>query len=248
MLAESIRASQHTRFPAQTSNMGYMGFFYTPLPLWLAAGGWIVTAAAIALALWRNPFRRLQDGTLQHVWMGISVAITVLWACNTWFEDGPAIHLLGATLMVILFDWQLALLAMAVITGMAAVVLDASSWPGVPVTFVIFGALPVGLSALLQKAMHAWVPRSLFVFVAGQGFLSSGIAVAAACAAGLSLQVFLADSALVVPSGFLLAASLLVAGEALFTGVFTILIAVYRPAWITTFDVRRYRLDRGPRV
>ena len=43
-------------------------------------------------------------------------------------------------------------------------------------------------------------------------------------------------------------ASLLVAGEGLFTGVFTILITVYRPTWITTFDVRRYRLDRGPRV
>ncbi len=46
----------------------------------------------------------------------------------------------------------------------------------------------------------------------------------------------------------MLAAALLVAGEALFTGVFTILITVYRPTWITTFDVRRYRLDRGPRV
>ncbi len=224
-----------------------MGFFYTPLPLWLAAGGLIVTAAVIALALWKNPFRRLQDGTLQHVWLGISVAVTVLWACNTWFEDGPAIHLLGATLMVILFDWHLALIAMAAITGMAAVVLDAS-WPGVAVTFLVFGALPVAVSALLQKAMHAWVPRNLFVFIAGQGFLSSAVAVAAACGAGLSLEMFLAGDARLVPSGFLLAASLLVAGEALFTGVFTILTAVYRPAWITTFDVRRYRLDRGPRV
>ena len=108
-----------------------MGFFYTPLPLWLAIGGWIVTAGVLALAIWNNPFRRLQDGTLQHVWFGIVVAVTVLWACNTWFEDGPAIHLLGATLMVTLFDWQLALVGMAVSTGLAAVVLVASTaaWP-----------------------------------------------------------------------------------------------------------------------
>ena len=87
--------------------MIFMSFFYTPLPLWLAAGGWIVTAVVLALACWKKPLRRLQDGTLQHVWFGVVVAVTVLWACNTWFEDGPAIHLLGATLVVTLFDWQL---------------------------------------------------------------------------------------------------------------------------------------------
>jgi uncharacterized membrane protein len=224
-----------------------MGFFYTPLPLWLAMGGWIVTAGVLALAIWKNPFRRLQDGTLQHVWFGIVVAVTVLWACNTWFEDGPAIHLLGATLMVTLFDWQLAMVGMAVTTGLAAVVLDAS-WPGVPVTFLLFGALPVAVSSLLQKAIQAWIPRSLFVFIVGHGFLTSACAVAVACSAGLLLEIVLADGALIIPAGFTLAASLLVAGEALFSGVFTILITVYRPAWITTFDVRRYRLDRGPRV
>jgi uncharacterized membrane protein len=104
------------------------------------------------------------------------------------------------------------------------------------------------VSSLLQKAIQAWIPRSLFAFILGHGFLTSACAVAVACSAGLLLQIVLADGRLIVPAGFTLAASLLVAGEALFTGVFTILITVYRPTWITTFDVRRYRLDRGPRV
>jgi uncharacterized membrane protein len=224
-----------------------MSFFYTPLPLWLAVGGWIVTVVVLALACWKKPLRRLQDGTLQHVWFGVVVAVTVLWACNTWFEDGPAIHLLGATLVVTLFDWQLALIAMAATTGLASVVLDAS-WPGIAITFLLFGALPVAVSALLQKASNAWIPRSLVVFILGHGFLSPAIAVAAACGAGLVLEIALAQGHVFVPAGLLLAASLLVAGEALFTGIFTILVTVYRPAWITTFDVRRYRLDRGPRV
>jgi uncharacterized membrane protein len=175
------------------------------------------------------------------------VAVTVLWACNTWFEDGPAIHLLGATLVVTLFDWQLALIAMAATTGLASVVLDAS-WSGIAITFLVFGALPVAISALLQKASNAWIPRSLVVFILGHGFLSPAISVAAACGAGLVLEIALAQGQVFMPTGLLLAASLLVAGEALFTGIFTILITVYRPAWITTFDVRRYRLDRGPRV
>jgi hypothetical protein len=28
-----------------------MGFFYTPLPLWIAVGGWIAAAVVLALAL-----------------------------------------------------------------------------------------------------------------------------------------------------------------------------------------------------
>jgi uncharacterized membrane protein len=227
--------------------MQFMGFFYTPLPLWVAAGGWIVTAGLLALALVQNPFRRLQDGTLQHVWLGVIVAITVLWACNAWFDDGPVIHLLGATLMVTLFDWQLALIGVAATNALAAVVLDAS-WLTVSITYLLFGALPVGISTLLERASHAWLPRNLFTFIIGHGFIVSAIAVAAACGAMVLLEIGLAGRPIAIPTAFMHGSLLLSGGEALFTGLLTILIAVYKPAWITTYDVRRYRLDRGPRV
>lgn len=224
-----------------------MGFFYTPLPLWLTVGSWIVAAGVLALALLQRPFTRLQDATLQHVWLGIIVAVTVLWACNAWFDDGPVIHLLGATLMVTLFDWRLALIGTAATTGLAAVVLDAS-WLTVATTYLLFGALPVAVSTLLQRLSHAWLPRNLFTFIAGHGFVTSAAAVAAACGATVLLESALAGGPIVVPPAFMRGSLLLGAGEALFTGLLTILIAVYKPAWITTYDVRRYRLDRGPRV
>ncbi|SAK88240.1 membrane protein [Caballeronia glebae] len=224
-----------------------MGFFYTPLPLWLTVGSWIVAAGMLALALLQRPFARLQDATLQNVWLGVIVAISVLWACNAWFDDGPVIHLLGATLMVTLFDWRLALIGTAATTGLAAVVLDAS-WLSVATTYLLFGALPVAVSTLLQRLSNAWLPRNLFTFIAGHGFITSAIAVAAACGATIALEMALAGGPVIVPPAFTRGSLLLGAGEALFTGLLTILITVYKPAWITTYDVRRYRLDRGPRV
>lgn len=224
-----------------------MGFFYTPLPLWLTVGSWVAAAGLIALAVLQRPFTRLQDATLQHVWLGTIVAVTVLWACNAWFDDGPVIHLLGATLMVTLFDWRLALIGTAATTGLAAVVLDAS-WLNVATTYLLFGALPVGVSTLLHRLSNAWLPRNLFTFIAGHGFITSGAAVAAACGATVLLEMALATGPFVVPAAFMRGSFLLGAGEALFTGLLTILITVYKPAWITTYDVRRYRLDRGPRV
>ena len=194
--------------------MKHMGFLFTPLPLWVAIGAWVVTVGLLALALWKNPFKRLQDATLQHVWLAIAVAISVLWASNAWLEDGTVLHLLGATLVVTLFDWGLALVAMGVVVGLAALVFDAP-WEGVALTFLLFGAFPVAISALLQRACTAWLPRNLFMFIIGQGFVSPAIAVSAAAYLALGTHVALnGGSALTVPAGYAFSVFLLASGEA----------------------------------
>lgn len=227
--------------------MSGMGFLFTPLPLWVALGAWITAAGLLALALARNPFRRLQDATLQHVWLALVVVISVLWATNAWLDDGPVMHLLGATLFVTLFDWALALVAMAAVSGIAALVFDAT-WQGVALTFLVYGATPVGISTLLQRASMAWLPHNLLVFIGAQGFVAPAIAVAAAAGVAAGVHIGLADGSLaVVPAGYALGVCLLAAGEAWFTGMATALIAVYKPTWVTTNDVRRYRLG-GPRT
>jgi uncharacterized membrane protein len=224
-----------------------MGFLYTPLALWVSVGGSIAAAGLLALALWRNPFKRLHDATLQHVWLAIIVAVAVLWASNAWLEDGTVLHLLGATLVVTLFDWELALVAMATVAVLAALVFDAP-WSGVALTFLVFGAFPVGVSALLQRAFTAWLPRNLLMFIVGQGFVSPAIAVSTAAYLALGIHIALTGgSMLVVPAGYAFSVFLLATGEVWFTGMATALIAVYRPAWVTTYDVRRYRLG-GPRA
>ncbi len=224
-----------------------MGFLYTPLPLWVAVGGWAAAAVLLALAIARMPFRRLQDATLQHVWLALIVAISVLWASNAWLDDGPVMHLLGATLVVTLFDWALALIAMAAVSGIAAIVFDAT-WQGVALTFLVYGAMPVGVSALLQRACSAWLPRNLFAFIFAQGVVSPAIAVTVTTLSAAGIRLALSDGSLgVIPTGYALSILLLASGEAWFTGLSTALIAVYRPAWVTTNDVRRYRLG-GPRM
>jgi uncharacterized membrane protein len=224
-----------------------MGFLYTPLPLWVAAGGWAAAAVLLAFAIAGRPFRRLQDATLQHVWLALIVAISVLWASNAWLDDGPVMHLLGATLVVTLFDWALAMIAMAAVSGIAAVVFDAT-WQGVALTFLVYGAMPVGVSALLQRACTAWLPRNLFSFIFAQGVVSPAIAVTVTTLSAAGIRLALSDGSLaVIPTGYALSILLLASGEAWFTGLSTALIAVYRPAWVTTNDVRRYRLG-GPRM
>ncbi len=223
-----------------------MGFLYTPLPLWLAVGGWIAAVATLALALWKRPFDRLKDPTLQHVWCALIATIAVLWASNAWLDDGLVMHLLGATLIATLFDWTLALIAMGAVTGIAAVVFDAT-WQGIGLTYLVYGALPVAISTLLQRATVAWLPHNLLTFILGQGFVTPALTVAVVAAAAAGVQIGIAEgSTLVIPVGYGLNTLLLALGEAWFTGMATALIAIYKPAWVTTFDVRRYRLGGPP--
>lgn len=233
--------------------MSGMGFLYTSLPLWLAIGGNLAAVALLALAARKQSFARLHDDTLQHLWLGMTVAIAVMWAMNAWLNDGPVMHLLGATLMVTLFGWSLALVSMAAICTLVAVVLG-TPWDGVGLTFILFGAAPVFVSTLLQRAIAAWLPRNLLVFIFGHGFVTTALALGAACAGALGLQLMLAHgNTAVIPPSYGMAVGVLASGEAWFCGMLTALFAVYRPAWVTTYDVRRYRfdrshVDRGPRA
>lgn len=61
-----------------------MGFLYTPLPFWVAVGGWIATAIVVALALWKNPFKRLQDGTLQALLAHSTDTATMIASQTCW--------------------------------------------------------------------------------------------------------------------------------------------------------------------
>ncbi len=193
-----------------------MGFLYTPLPFWIAVGGWIAAVGLLVLALWKRPFGRLQDATLQHVWLALVTTITVLWASNAWLDDGLVMHLLGATLLVTLFDWTLALVGMAAVIGVAAIVFDAT-WQGVGLTYLVYGALPVAVSTLLQRAALAWLPHNLPALIVGQGFVSPAIAVGIVAAAAAGVQIAIAEGTLVVvPSGYALNALLLALGEAWF--------------------------------
>ncbi len=224
-----------------------MGFFYTSLPLWAVISSWLSAAGLLALALSRHPFGRLRNATLQHVWLALVTAMTVLWASNAWLNDGLVMHLLGATLFVTLFDWTLALVAMAAMTGAAAIIFD-SAWPSVGLTFLVYGALPVGISTLLQRISIARLPHNLPMFILSQGFISPLIATAGTALTAAGVQIVLASGETrIVPTDYLLYILLLSLGEVWFTSMATTLIALYKPTWVTTLDVRRYRLG-DPRL
>lgn len=221
-----------------------MGFLYSPLPLWLAIGGWIVAVGALVGVGWRKPFLKLNTDALQHLWLSTVVTLAVLWTFDIWAQDGAVLHLLGATLMVTLFGWSLALIGSCVVIGLVALILG-TPWQGVGLTMVALGIVPVLVSGGLQSILAARFPYRRAPFVLGQGVISSIVAVLAASASVLAGHILFGGVHWqLVNIPFLTATAVLAGGEAMFTGAMTAIIAVYKPAWMKTFDKRLNRIDR----
>lgn len=221
-----------------------MGFLYTPLPLWVAIGGWIGALLALVATGRRKPFNQIRPDALQHLWLSTIVTLAVLWAFDVWVQDGLVLHLLGATLMVTLFGWALALIGSCIVIVMVAVILG-TPWDGIGLTMLALGVLPVAVSATVQAIFAAWLPNRRMAFILGHGVATSAIAVLVTCGATFAGHLALRDLAWsAVASPFLINGAVLAIGEALFTGAMTALIAVYKPAWMKTFDKRLNSIDR----
>jgi len=103
-------------------------------------------------------------------------------------------------------------------------------------------ALPAAVSWGVFRLLERRLPNHFFIYVLGNGFFGAALAVAAVGLATTAVMA-LAD---VYPLDYLLTqytpyAALLIAwAEAFSTGMAITMMAVYRPAWLETFDDARY--------
>jgi uncharacterized membrane protein len=123
------------------------------------------------------------------------------------------------------------------------------SWHGEYAAFaanwLIMGAVPVGVSLALFRFIDGRLPNHFFVYVFLNAFFGSALAITAV---GLASTGFAALAG-AYPLAYLLEEYLpyyllMAWSEAFATGMLITLMVVYRPAWVATFDDRRYLLGK----
>lgn len=208
-----------------------------------AATAWVgvaLYAAGLLAALWRMPWYWLRRDQVFSVFAGVTVATLVLWQVRASFEDGPTVHLLGATFLTLAFGWQLAILAMSIV--LAATTLAAGAgWQAVGANGTVLVLLGVGISYACARASERWLPAHLFVYIFAAGFFGAAVTVVLV---SLGAAAFMLASAVMPPDRvtghYLPIAMLLLFPEAFLTGAMTTLAVVYRPDWMVSFKDSRY--------
>lgn len=206
------------------------------LPMeWMVAAH-LLYGLALAVALWRAPWKRLGEASLLHVYLGTTVGALVLWQLQAGVLPGLNFHILGASLLTLMFGWPLAMVASSLVM-LAVTTAGAGGWVAYSINALLMGVLPVAVTWRVYRAFIKWLPKHLFVYIFVCGFFGAALAMAAT---GLvSAGVFALSGAYPADEllhNYLPYYLLMVFPEAILTGTFVALFAVYRPEWIWTYD------------
>jgi uncharacterized membrane protein len=204
-------------------------------------------AAALAVAWLFKPWRVLSHGPLQTPWLVAMLALPALWWTRHFLPGNLALHVSGAALLVLMVGWPLAIWSLPWV----AIAGTALGWRHLPpevdwadlLSQVVWsGVIPATLALVLGLGMRQWLPRHLFVYILGRGFVATALAITATGALALLMQ-HKPDS--LANEEWMLAHWLLGWGEAISTGMLTAIFVAFKPQWLLTYSDARYLPGAG---
>lgn len=199
----------------------------------------LAAALLLGLCLRKAPWRRLNSG-LQHLWLACCVALMLVWSIKAGIKPGLNFHLLGATLLTLMFGPSLAIVALAVVL-VGVTLAGASGWTSLGINLLLMAALPVLFSYAVYCQAHYKLPRHVFVYVFLDAFFTAGLVIGLS---GVTAILVLAGSGTYtlafLNSNYLTYFILMGWPEALLTGMAAMLMVAYRPQWLATFSDELY--------
>ncbi|MFP5408186.1 MAG: energy-coupling factor ABC transporter permease [Gammaproteobacteria bacterium] len=203
--------------------------------------GWL----GLAFLAWRwlmsGDWRRLAEPSKLNLFLAATVALLALWQIRTGIQPGLAFHLYGIAALTLMFGfWRATFSGVLILLANAA--FGRGSWNTLGVDALLVAALPAAVSWGVFRLLERRLPNHFFVYVLGNGFFGAALSVAAI---GLATTAVMTVSG-AYPLDYLLThytpyATLLISwAEAFSTGMAITVMAVYRPAWLETFDDVKY--------
>lgn len=204
---------------------------------WIAHPAYLII---MGFALYTAPWKRLTQGEQLHVFLGTTVVLLLLWSMKAGISPGLDYHLLGGTLLTLMFGWQLALVAVSLV--IAGVTLNGSGdLYSFSLNVLLMGVLPILFSYAVFRFSVRRLPHHFFVYVLVDGYLCAGVAMALTVAAAAVLLACCGSYSMSeLTHHYLPFAPFMIFAEAFFTGMLAASMALMRPEWIWSFDDRRY--------
>lgn len=202
----------------------------------LSAVEWGLTVLALGIALWFRPWRMLRGGALATPALAALVVLPWLWLLPQKMPAGLQIQLSGASLLVLMLGWPLAVLVLALVAllvwtlGQAGLNTVLSQW-------VWIGLAPATLALGIGSMLRRWLPPNPFIYTLGRGFLGTAVAVFLSGVLMALLHRLAGGAAL---EQVLVARWLMAWGDAFLTGMFCAVFVAFAPQWLATWSDARY--------
>jgi len=218
-----------------------MNFTALVLPQSFHLFGWL----GLAWLGWRwmmsGDWRRLAEPQSLNLFLGATVVLLALWQIRTGVKPGLSFHLYGISALTLMFGFGRACFAGVLILLINAV-FGHGNLSALGIDTLLQVALPAAVSWGVFRLLERSLPNHFFIYVLGNGFFGAALAVSSIGLATTAMMV-LADAYTLeyLLSHYTPYASLLISwAEAFSTGMAITVMAVYRPAWLETFDDVKY--------
>ena len=195
----------------------------------------VLAMISLVVALFLRPWRMLR-GPLLTPALAAVVLLPWLWLLPQNMPQGLQIQLSGASLLVLMLGWPLAVPVLAVV-GLAVWGIGHSGAATVLSQWVWIGLAPATITLLIGQLLRRWLPANLFVYTLGRGFLGTAVAV---FLSGVLLEVLHRLVGGEVPEQVLVARWLMAWGDAFLTGMVTAIFVAFAPQWLATWSDARY--------
>ena len=195
-----------------------------------------VAVIALVAALAMRPWRLLPPQGPPWAWIATWAALPLLWSADVLARSPVAQPLSGASLLVLMAGWPLAMPAFAA-AALVALLLGPLDTALALHRLVWLGLVPGTLALVLGAAVRRWLPHHLFVYIFARGFFGTLLATAGAGA----LALWITGTHTGLSTGDLLLGRWLAAwGEALLTGMLVSVFVAFRPQWLATYSDALY--------
>ncbi len=196
----------------------------------------VVLYRALTSAAWWH-LRNTRDF---NVFVSAILAITLIWTMRAGIDATLSFHLLGATLLTLMFGWAFAVLGIGiVITGMTFI--HDGSWSMLPLNILLSGVLPVVISQKIYRFSQCRLPKNFFIYIFICAFFGAAVSMAAVIfATTFTHYLSGAYSIGYLQYNYYQYVLLIMFPEAFITGMLMTLFVAYRPQWVSTFDDRLY--------
>ena len=204
---------------------------------WFAA---VLYGLVLLPTLWTAPWKRFQRPETVHVFLGSCVGLLLMWHITTTQFPGLNYHYIGATLLTLMFGWELALIAFSLVfLGMRFN--GPSDWQSLPMNILVMGLVPILVSHAIYRLVDGKLPIHFFIYVFLNAFFGAGIALVAMIGVASGILI-LGDvySFSQLAHDYYPFIPLMVFPEGFITGMLISIMVAMTPNWVSTFDDLRY--------
>lgn len=194
-----------------------------------------LTVLALVVAMAVRPWRLLR-GPLLSPTLAALVLLPWFWLLPQKLPGGMAVQFSGASLLVLMLGWPLAV-PVLLLVAIAVWLLGAAGWEAVLSQWVWVGLVPATLALAIGWALRRWLPPNVFIYTLGRGFIGTAVALFASGALYEGIHHLLTG---VTVHEALVARWLMAWGDAFLTGLFAAVFVAFAPQWLATWSDERY--------